>query len=116
MWAGQPLSFMLAWPVLGAGQSGEDQRVAMSLALHVDVSATTVVGAPLGGSPHAPAGKCETGVPSLAACRSVSELNCRTGRRAVQGVDALKKLLSWRGGISCADAEFWQCRIWDLAS
>jgi hypothetical protein len=48
MWAGQPLSFMLAWPVLGAGQSGEDQRVAMSLALHVDVSATTVVGAPLG--------------------------------------------------------------------
>jgi hypothetical protein len=42
------LSFMLAWPVLGAGQSGEDQRVAMSLALHVDVSATTVVGAPLG--------------------------------------------------------------------
>ena len=43
------LSLSLAWPVLGAGQSGRDQRLAISLAVQVDVAATHVVGARQGG-------------------------------------------------------------------
>ena len=90
------LSLILAWPVLGAGTRGGGQRVAMSLAVRVDVSATIVAGAKLEGRPHPPAGMCETGVPLLAACRSVSEQKCRSGGRAMQGLDVPKKLLCSR--------------------
>ena len=39
------LSLILAWPLLGAGTRGGDQRLAMSLAVRVDVAATMVAGA-----------------------------------------------------------------------
>lgn len=87
------MSLILAWPIMGAGTGGGDRRVAMSLAVRVDVAATMVAGAKPEGRPHAPAGMCETVVPSLAACRSVSEHKCRSGRQAAQVLDAPKKLL-----------------------
>ena len=36
------LSLILAWPALGAGTRGGGQRVAISLAVWVDVAATSV--------------------------------------------------------------------------
>ena len=39
------LSLILAWPIMGAGTGGGDRRVAMSLAVRVDVAATMVAGA-----------------------------------------------------------------------
>lgn len=36
------LSLILAWPIMGAGTGGGDRRVAMSLAVRVDVAATVV--------------------------------------------------------------------------
>ena len=100
------LALISAWPLAGAGSEGGDHRVAMSLAVQVDASATLIVGASPEGRPHASALTCETGVPSLAACRTVSEHKCRPGRRAAQGLDAPKKLLSWTGELlRCVDAE-----------
>ena len=100
------LALISAWPLAGAGSEGGDHRVAMSLAVQVDASATLIVGASPEGRPHASALPCETGVPSLAACRTVSEHKCWPGRRAAQGLDAPKKLLSWTGELfRCVDAE-----------
>ncbi len=78
---------------MGAGARGGDHRAAMSLAVQVEASTAYVVAGSLEGRPHAPARMCETGVPSLAACRPVSEHKCRVGREAAQGLDAPKKLL-----------------------
>ncbi len=36
------LSLMLAWPLVGAGQGGGDQRRAFGLSLRVDVAVTNV--------------------------------------------------------------------------
>lgn len=44
------LALISAWPVAGAGSEGGDHRVAMSLAVQVDASATLIVGA----SPEGP--------------------------------------------------------------
>jgi len=43
------LSLILAWPGSGAGPRGGDHRRAMSLAVHVDASATLIVGAAMEG-------------------------------------------------------------------
>jgi len=103
-------SLILTWPGSGAGTRVGDHRVAISLAVQVDASAAIAVGASSGGRPHAPATTCETGVPSLAACRPVSELKCRPGRGAAQVLDAPKKLLCWKGELLCVDAELHRCR------
>ena len=39
------LALISAWPFAGAGWEGGDHRVAMSLAVQVDASATLIVGA-----------------------------------------------------------------------
>ena len=39
------LALISAWPLAGAGSEGGDHRVAMSLAVQVDASATLIVGA-----------------------------------------------------------------------
>ena len=44
------LSLILAWPISGAGLGGGGQRVAMSLAVQVEASATYVGGARLEGT------------------------------------------------------------------
>src|SRR5690606_18227930 len=62
---GADLALISAWPLVGAGSEGGDHRVAMSLAVQVDASATLIVGASPEGRPHASALTCETGVPSL---------------------------------------------------
>ncbi|GHD02150.1 hypothetical protein GCM10019060_37250 [Novosphingobium pokkalii] len=49
---GLSLSLIMAWPIMGAGHGGGGQRVAMSLAVRVDVAATMVAGAMPEGTFH----------------------------------------------------------------
>jgi hypothetical protein len=39
-----PLALILAWPIMGAGQSGGGEREALRFAWQVEASATVVVG------------------------------------------------------------------------
>ena len=105
MYDGLTSRLLLAWPTLGAGDRGGGERVAHGIAWHVKASATLVVGPARAVRPHAPARTCEVGVPLIAACQTASEHKSRPERSAAQGLDAAKKLLSWRRGRSCVDAE-----------